>query len=91
MSINMNEEESEVAEGFTRVLRAASMSAMQLREAAEKRRQQAEKMSETERAQQAHRNKRVPPSIVVWPIASTSQFSHPCFGTMHQMSGSLSA
>lgn len=53
MSINMNEEESEVAEGFTRVLRAASMSAMQLKEAAEKRRQQAEKMSETERAQQA--------------------------------------
>ena len=50
MSINMNEEESEVAEGFTRVLRAASMSAMQLKEAAEKRRQQAEKMSETERA-----------------------------------------
>lgn len=53
MSINMNEEESEVAEGFTRVLRAASMSAMQLKEAAEKRRQQAEKISETERAQQA--------------------------------------
>ncbi|MGO0605549.1 hypothetical protein [Brevibacterium linens] len=55
MSINMNEEESEVAEGFTRVLRAASMSAMQLKEAAEKRRQQAEKMSETERAQQAQK------------------------------------
>ena len=53
MSINMNEEESEVVEGIGRIIRAASMSAMQLREAAERRQQKAEKMTEAERAQHA--------------------------------------
>src|SRR5699024_8531691 len=55
MSMNMNEEESEVMEGFTRIIRAASMSAMQVKEAADRRRQEHEKMSESERAQAAQR------------------------------------
>lgn len=35
MSVNMNEDESEVAEGFTRVLRTAMMGSMQVREGME--------------------------------------------------------
>lgn len=46
MSINMNEDESEVAEGFTRVLRTAMMGGMQVREAQERRKQQAEREAE---------------------------------------------
>lgn len=46
MSINMNEDESEVAEGFTRVLRTAMMGGMQVREGMERRKQQAEREAE---------------------------------------------
>lgn len=46
MSINMNEDESEVAEGFTRVLRTAMMGGMQVREGMERRKQQSEREAE---------------------------------------------
>lgn len=46
MSVNMNEDESEVAEGFTRVLRTAMMGSMQVREGMERRKQQVEREAE---------------------------------------------
>lgn len=46
MSINMNEDESEVAEGFTRVLRTAMMGSMQVREGMERRKQHQERQAE---------------------------------------------
>lgn len=59
MSMNMHEDETEVAEGFTRVLRTAMMSLMQVREARERKQQQIEKASEKQLAEIQAEQKRV--------------------------------
>lgn len=52
MSVNMNEDESEVAEGFSRVLRTVMMASMQVREARERKQQKAEREAEKATAEQ---------------------------------------
>lgn len=87
MSVNMNEDESEVAEGFSRVLRTAMMASMQIREARERKQQKAEREAERAASEEraaakdvAHMNDKVATSVqrqvqspMFWNHASNDQ------------------